>query len=149
MRWLRTAIGVVLVLVFGACAQDEEPTVAEPTASPAAATASPGAAAAVRTESNPTHGTILVDAQGRSLYTFDRDTGGKSACTDDCASIWPPVISTGAQGGVEGLGTVKRPDGTDQLTYKDKPLYRYSGDAKAGDVKGDGVGGVWHVAKVS
>jgi predicted lipoprotein with Yx(FWY)xxD motif len=49
---------------------------------------------------------------------------------------------------MSGLGTRHRPEGSTQVTYKNRPLYRYSGDTKAGDTNGDGVGGIWHVAKV-
>jgi predicted lipoprotein with Yx(FWY)xxD motif len=150
MRWHRLAAGLFVVVALGACAQTEDTTT--PETSPEATTtaaATAGAGAAVRTESNMKFGTILVDAQGRSLYTFDKDTGGTIACTDACASTWPPVISAGTPSGVPGLGVAKRPDGTSQVTYNGKPLYRYSGDAKAGDTNGDGVGGVWHIAKVS
>lgn len=152
MRRYTAAAGLVLVLAIGACASNEETTSPAVTA-PAEATAAPSASAAagtVSTASNAKLGTILVDAQGRTLYTFDKDTGDTIACTGACATRWPPlVVTSGEPTGVPGLATAKRPDGTTQVTFNGKPLYRYSADAKAGDTNGDGFGGVWHVAKPS
>src|SRR4051812_2976180 len=41
-------------------------------------------------------GNILVDAQGRTLYLFQKDTGTTSTCTGACATFWPPLIAPGA-----------------------------------------------------
>lgn len=154
MRWTRPAIGLlVTVALAGACAQNETTTVPEATTQgTASVTASPAAAGAtVRTESNAKFGTILVDSEGRSLYTFDKDTDTTIACTGACASTWPPVLASGGQAptGVAGLSVRKRPDGDDQVAHNGKPLYRYSGDSNPGDTNGDGVGGVWHIAKAA
>ena len=97
-------------------------------------------------------GTVLVDARGRTLYTFDPENGGKIVCTAACATLWPPLIVTGdpvAGDGVSGLGTIARPDGAKQVTANGHPLYTYSNDKAAGDANGDGIGGVWHAAKPS
>src|SRR5439155_25207235 len=68
------------------------------------------------------------------------------------AQTWPPAVvppgTTPTGEGVSDLGTVTRPEGTTQVTYRGFPLYRYSGDAKAGDTNGDGVGDVWHIMTV-
>lgn len=92
-------------------------------------------------------GTVLVDADGHTLYLFEQDTGSSSTCTGDCATTWPPVITSGDATAVDGasgsLGTTTRDDGTTQVTYDGHPLYRYSGDAAAGDTNGQGIGGVW------
>jgi predicted lipoprotein with Yx(FWY)xxD motif len=93
-------------------------------------------------------GSALVDAKGMTLYTFDRDTTGKSACNGQCASNWPPlVVSAGAT--PQGEWTVvTRDDGTSQWAYKGKPLYTWAKDSKAGDATGDGMAnGAWHIAK--
>jgi predicted lipoprotein with Yx(FWY)xxD motif len=98
-------------------------------------------------------GTYLVDAQGRTLYVFGKDTGTKSMCSGACASEWPPATASGrpkAGSKVDQalLGTSKRSDGTSQLTYNGHPLYRYAGDAAAGDTNGQGLtffGGTWNV----
>ncbi|WP_149179674.1 SCO0930 family lipoprotein [Streptomyces sp. TRM49041] len=94
-------------------------------------------------------GDVLTDAEGRTLYRFDKDTPNppKSACEGDCAKTWPVVTADGAKppAGVDAtlLGVLTRPDGTKQLTVDGWPMYRYAKDAKAGDAKGQGVGGTW------
>jgi len=88
-------------------------------------------------------GKILVDAQGRSLYLFKKDAGSKSACNGACAASWPPLIAHGkptAGGGAQAsmLGTVRRDDGTMQVTYSGHPLYLFAGDQQPGQVNGQG-----------
>jgi predicted lipoprotein with Yx(FWY)xxD motif len=98
-------------------------------------------------------GKILVDGRGRSVYLFERDKRGTSACYGACASYWPPVTTTGkprAGAGVRAslLGVTKRRDGTRQVTYARHPLYEFSGDTKAGDTTGEGLtdfGAAWDV----
>jgi len=102
-------------------------------------------------------GNILVDSQGRTLYQFAADKGTKSVCSGDCASDWPPLIAhgnatvgNGAQTAL--LGTSTRSDGTQQVTYNGHPLYRFSGDHKAGDTNGQGInefGGIWNAVTAS
>ncbi len=83
---------------------------------------------------------------GMTLYTFDNDAGGMSACYDDCAANWPPYLGeAGATMAEEGWTLVERTDATMQWAYDGKPVYFFAGDAAAGDMNGDGVGGVWHV----
>ena len=85
-----------------------------------------------------------------TLYRFDEDTPkpAKSNCNDACATKWPPVPADDALAGAgidsSKLGKVKRDDGTEQLTLEGWPVYRYAGDTKAGDTKGQGVGGTWN-----
>lgn len=90
---------------------------------------------------------ILVDASGRTLYTFDKDTpnSGKSACNGQCAALWPPVAPSGEA--KEPYSVVTRDDGSKQLAYKGKPLYLYAADKKPGERSGDNVRDVWHVVK--
>jgi predicted lipoprotein with Yx(FWY)xxD motif len=89
----------------------------------------------------------LTDAKGMTLYTFDRDSAGKSACNGPCATNWPP-LAAGAEAKASGDWTVvNRDDGTKQWAYKGKPLYTWTKDAKPGDMTGDGVNSVWHTAK--
>lgn len=93
------------------------------------------------------NGGKLVDHEGMTLYTFDKDSAGKSACNDQCAVNWPPLAAD-ADSSAEGKWTVvTRDDKTRQWAYDGKPLYTFKSDKKAGDVEGDGKGGVWHVAK--
>lgn len=92
-------------------------------------------------------GEVLADAKGMTLYTFDKDQNGVSACYDDCAKKWPPLLA--AKGAKEEgeLTLAKRRDGALQWAHEGMPLYLWQNDKKPGDVTGDGVGGVWHVAK--
>jgi len=99
---------------------------------------------------NSTFGSILTDKDGRTLYFFSVDADGQSGCSGDCETKWPiysdTALSTDASINAD-LGTITRSDGRTQVTYKGWPLYYYADDAKAGDVNGDGVGGIWFVAK--
>ncbi|CRM15499.1 MULTISPECIES: hypothetical protein [Pseudomonas] len=92
-------------------------------------------------------GKVLVDAKGMTLYTFGKDTSGKSVCNGPCASNWPPLpVSADAKVGHD-YSVVTRDDGTKQWAYKGMPLYSWVKDTKPGDTTGDGVNQVWHVAK--
>ncbi len=92
-------------------------------------------------------GEVLTDAKGMTLYIFDKDTAGASNCYDACAQKWPPLAAA-ADAAADGKYTlVDRKDGARQWAYDGKPLYLWQADKKPGDVGGDGVGGVWHVAK--
>ena len=88
-----------------------------------------------------------TDAKGMTLYTFDRDAGGKSACNGPCATNWPPLMATGDAKASGDWTIVTRDDGGKQWAYKGKPLYTWAKDAKPGDKTGDGVNNVWHTAK--
>jgi predicted lipoprotein with Yx(FWY)xxD motif len=98
-------------------------------------------------------GQVLVDASNMTLYVFAKDTAndGKSACYGQCATNWPPLTVTSVppapSGAMGSLATITRDDGKMQLTYNGLPLYRYIADKAPGDTGGDGVGGVWSVAK--
>ena len=82
-----------------------------------------------------------------TLYTFDKDEPNKSNCNGDCAKNWPPLMAA-ANARPEGEWTiVERTDGTRMWAYDGKPLCLWMKDKKPGDVTGDAVGGVWHVAK--
>ena len=92
-------------------------------------------------------GKIYTDAKGMTLYTFDKDEANKSNCYDKCATNWPPFMAA-ADAKAEGEWTiVERTDGSKMWAYEGKPLYTYIKDKKAGDMTGEGVGDVWHVAK--
>jgi predicted lipoprotein with Yx(FWY)xxD motif len=88
----------------------------------------------------------LVDAKGMTLYTFDKDAAGKSNCNGSCATNWPPLMASADSKAMGDWTVVKRDDGSMQWAYKSKPLYTWIKDTKAGDVTGDGVNQVWHVA---
>ena len=90
---------------------------------------------------------ILVNSAGMTLYTFDKDAGGKSACNDQCAKIWPPVTAAADAKASGDLSIITRDDGSKQWAYKGKPVYLYAKDAKPGDKAGDNFKDVWHVIK--
>ena len=118
----------------------------------ASAEAEGGEAYEVGMATDPSAGPYLTGEKGMTLYVFSKDSPGKSVCTDQCAANWPPfTLGAGetvkaAAGIGDTFGTITRPDGTTQVTYRDQPLYYYVADKKAGDVTGQGVGGVWYVA---
>lgn len=124
------------------------------TATPAAATASSEGAAVVKSASNSTLGaTVLVNAQGMTLYSLSGEHGGKFICTSSaCLQVWHPLsASTGTpSGSVGSLGTVKRSDGTVQVTYKGMPLYTFAQDQNPGEAKGQGIKdvGTWTAVTV-
>ena len=87
---------------------------------------------------------VLTDNRGMTVYTFDKDAGGKSTCYASCAAAWPPVAAADMAFGAH-IGVAPREDGIQQAAYKGKPLYRFAGDRKPGDVNGDRIQHVWHV----
>jgi predicted lipoprotein with Yx(FWY)xxD motif len=97
--------------------------------------------------------TVLVNLQGRTLYSLSVERKGKFICTDKtCLSFWHPlVVKAGVTPtGAKSLATVRRPDGRRQVTYRGGPLYTFSGDQRRSDAKGEGFKdvGVWHAATV-
>jgi predicted lipoprotein with Yx(FWY)xxD motif len=94
-----------------------------------------------------TTGGVLTNTAGMTLYTFDKDEGGKSACNGPCAANWPPLLASGDAKASGDWTIVTRDDGSRQWAYKGKPLYVWAKDQKAGDMTGDGFNNVWHVAK--
>ena len=88
-------------------------------------------------------GKVIVNGHGRTLYLFEKDKRGKSMCSGACASYWPPLITHGkprAIGGAKAslLGTIKRANGSRQVTYAGHPLYTFVEDTKRGDTTGEG-----------
>jgi predicted lipoprotein with Yx(FWY)xxD motif len=96
-------------------------------------------------------GTVLTGPNGHTLYHLTTEKNGMIECTGSCAQAWPPLTVPSGQtpkltSGLGGtIGTVKRPDGTTQVTYNGEPLYYYASDTSAGQAEGQGVGGVWFV----
>ena len=95
------------------------------------------------------HGDMLVDGQGMTLYTFDRDAAGsaRSVCNGPCATNWPPLAAPADAMASGPWSIVVRDDGSRQWAYHGKPLYRWLKDKMPGDQSGDGFNGVWHVAR--
>lgn len=91
----------------------------------------------------------MTNSEGMTLYTFDNDPGGagKSVCVADCAAKWPPFAANRNDQARGEYSIITRDDGSQQWAYKGKPLYLWVKDQKPGDMTGDGVKGVWHVAK--
>lgn len=146
-RWSkRFACGALLtlVLVVAACSQA--------VATPAATSPSAGAPLTVVVSTNATLGKYLTDAKGMALYFYTPDTTGKSNCSGGCLATWPALTvpkgttPTGGVGVTGKLGTITRDDGSIQVTINDLPLYYYAQDQAAGDVKGQGVGGIWYIS---
>jgi predicted lipoprotein with Yx(FWY)xxD motif len=102
----------------------------------------------LRAQNSPL-GEIVVDADGYTLYRFDKDTPKppKSNCSLDCIMKWPPLIHT-SDLRIEGIdqalvGTVQRDNLTRQVTIGGWPVYRYGGDLAPGQANGQGVGNAW------
>ncbi|MFL5921303.1 MAG: hypothetical protein ACJ75Q_08115 [Gaiellaceae bacterium] len=96
-------------------------------------------------------GRIIVNGRGRTLYLFEKDRRRHSACSGACAVYWPPLLTHGKPIATNGarralLGTIRRADGTRQVTYAGHPLYRFLRDTKRGQTNGEGsndFGGGW------
>ena len=124
-----------------------------PTPTPAPPTAPPRVAASVFVASNMALGAILVNPQGRTLYYFVPERGGRVVCTGQCTNAWPPLFATSmaptAGATLSGrLGIVARAS-SEQVTYNNWPLYTFAGDARPDQTNGQGVfgfGGKWFVA---
>jgi predicted lipoprotein with Yx(FWY)xxD motif len=117
------------------------------------ATGSSSGATAVGT-AHTSLGTILVAGPKHlTVYLFEADKGTTSNCNGACAQAWPPVTTSGtphAEGGAQAsaLGTTKRADGSEQVTYNGHPLYYYVTDQAAGETTGQGItsfGAAWYV----
>lgn len=88
-------------------------------------------------------GKVIVNSRGRTLYLFEKDKRHHSACSGACAKYWPPLIAHGkpiAGGAAKQslIGTIKRANGTRQVTYAGHPLYTYVLDTKRGQTNGEG-----------
>lgn len=118
-----------------------------PTATPRP---TPSKAVTVKVGQSAALGKFLTDEQGFTLYVFMNDPKNASTCEAECAQRWPPFLTAGrpiAGPGVNAalLGTIRRKDGTIQVTYNGHPLYYFSGDAKPGDTNGQGFNKLWYV----
>ena len=102
-----------------------------------------GAVKSVKTD----NGQVLTDAKGMTLYTFDKDAAGVSNCSGKCAANWPPLAAGNGATPDGDYTLIKRDDGMMQWAYGDMPLNLWKNDKAPGEMTGDGVGGVWHVAR--
>ena len=123
---------IVLALALSACGSSDDTTTS----------ASSGGGETVSTADVSGVGTVLVDANGNALYSPDQEANGRIQCTGSCEQIWMPLTATGqptASSDVTGqLATVKRPDGTEQVTLNGAPLYTFAEDSP-GQATGNGV----------
>ena len=92
-------------------------------------------------------GPALTDSKGMTLYTWDKDSAGKSTCNGTCATNWPPLVAPADAKPSGNWTVVKRDDGSSIWAYKGMPLYTWAKDKAPGDVTGDGVANTWHIAK--
>lgn len=118
------------------------------------ATTTTAAALTLNNSGGGVFGAYLTAANGMTLYQSTKDAINVSNCTGTCASVWPPyTVSAKAAGsltanpGIAGkIATIKRADGSLQVTYRGLPLYFYSGDTQKNDTKGEAVNGFTQVA---
>lgn len=143
-----TLLAIVAALTLAACAKS---TTTTPPAAGGTSTPPASSGSTVQVANSAQYGSILVDAQGNTLYLFDQDTGKTSACTGACIAAWPALTVTGsptAGAGVTAnlLGTAQQADGSMQVTYNGHLLYLFSGDGAAGDTTGEGVNGFFVIS---
>jgi predicted lipoprotein with Yx(FWY)xxD motif len=105
----------------------------------------------VKVEESSAGGSVLANLRGRTLYSLSVERRGKFICTAGCLSIWHPLlVPSGVRPkGPVRLGTVERPEGKTQVTYKGRPLYCFAEDKRKGETNGEGIRdvGTWHAAK--
>ena len=89
----------------------------------------------------------MLSAEGRTLYTFDKDAAGESNCNGGCATAWPPFLVKDNDRVAGEFRAITRDDGARQWTLNENPLYFFAGDVAPADTKGDGQGGAWHVIR--
>jgi len=144
----RSAVTLALLALAGCGSTSYGGGSSAGTTSSSSAASSAASKADLKT-ANSSLGKVVVTADGRTVYVFDKDTpgSGTSVCSGACLAKWPPVQATSAAPTVDGvtgkLATITRDDGTKQVTLGGMPLYLFSGDSHAGDVNGQAVGGTW------
>lgn len=139
MKALLSATALAAAALLGACSTQQPATNADMAKAGTGAPSTPTVA---------TDGT-LIGPDGRTLYFFARDTrgSGQSACVDQCATNWPPLGVARSAQAMGDYTVINRADGSKQWAYKGQPLYYFARDAKPGDKLGQGMGGVWSVAR--
>ena len=160
----KATLGLMAVLGLAACGSSSTVTQTTPSSAPQPAASSPTPSASNPTSSGTTvlktatatvsgsSTTVLVDTAGMTLYYRTSDTP-TSVCSGGCASAWPPLLlpsgTPSGTGTVPGTLAVLADANGNQVTYSGHPLYTFASDSAVGDTKGEGVGGVWHVATPS
>ncbi|CAA9201248.1 COG4315 family predicted lipoprotein [Flavobacterium collinsii] len=141
---------IAATIFFTSCSNDKDSN-----------TVTPEAKKEIALSTSTTLGSYLSDKDGKSLYFFATDAKGQASCTGGCEAVWPPFyvdnltaekLSTGLT--LSDFASITTTSGKKQLTYKGWPLYYYAPSINgtntpetAGQTTGDGVGGVWFIAK--
>jgi predicted lipoprotein with Yx(FWY)xxD motif len=138
------------VLAMTGCASSSKPAATGAAATGAASGAPAASGPAVVATADGAMGAFLTDGAGRSLYLWLGDPSSTSMCTGQCATYWPPLLTSGAptaSGMADSklLATSKRADGTSQVTYSGHPVYYFSGDKTAGATNGQGQNAFGHL----
>jgi predicted lipoprotein with Yx(FWY)xxD motif len=148
-RWWAAPILAGGAALLAACGGSAAPSTSASTPATSQQSASSGSTATIMTHST-SKGTVLTDAQGKTIYWFAVDTATTSNCNGACATYWPPVIGKPAAAAgttlPHGFGTITRSDGKVQATYDGHPLYTYAADSAPGQINGNGKnlsGGLW------
>jgi len=146
---------VITSLTVAACGSSSSSSNSSSQASapPASNAAAASGESTVKSAANKALGaTVLVDSQGLTLYRLSGEENGKFICTSSaCTQVWHPLTASGTpSGSVGSLGTVTRPDGVKQVTYKGMPLYTFAQDQAPGEAKGQGIKdvGTWMAVTV-
>lgn len=154
----RALLIVPLALLAAACGSSSSTTTSATTHSaPASSTSSSSSVPpGLSTRKLSGLGVILTNERGRTLYTFSPEKGGKIACTGSCATLWPPLTTSGQEPKLYSatvhsqlVGTVADPAGGKIITYAGWPLRTYTSDTVAGAANGQGVAGKWYVISPS
>ena len=152
MKRVASVIGVFVLGVTGltACGDDGDSNSGGTSGSGSTTSAPAAAGAKLATADVGDLGKVIVDGNGRTVYVFDKDVSGKSNCEGDCLAKWPVVPAGDGTPQLDGIDaslvtTVTRSDGSKQLAVGGLPVYLFASDTKAGDAKGQAVGGVWWV----
>jgi predicted lipoprotein with Yx(FWY)xxD motif len=138
---------VATAALLGACGGSDDNKETTRRSAPSTTAAATGAATVKTAETGI--GTVLVDAEGKTLYLYANDQGTTSAVPSAVLAAWPPLVASGtpvAGDGVDGskLETVQQPDGQTYVVYNGHPLYTFTGDASAGQTNGHKLGNVWY-----
>ena len=166
MKKLQFQLPLVLALVLAACGSTTSSSTNSSSSSSPATTSSSnsgsstsGSAVKLGTRTLAGVGSVLVNAQGRTLYTFAPDKAKSVTCTGGCASIWPPLsVPAGQKASAGGalksslISSDPNPSGGRVVTYAGWPLYLYVGDPSPGTDHGQGInqsGGLWYVISPS